>query len=428
MSEQKRQIFRQAALDKISSPDQLDLAVTVIKPYRWVILFATAFVVIGCLVWSLTGTIPTKVNGMGVLVNSGEMISISYPSNGIVKDVFVKRGTRVEKGQIIARIERLDLLEQIQLVTNKITNAENLYKTTSNYSETSTGLTTQMLSKSQKDLYVQLEAVEKNISEFEIKEAQMKSLFDDGLITELQYFETRNTLLNFRKEKQNIESKILDLGVSKVKTSGESKQTLMNLEHQINELRMQLQTLQSDYQVASRIVSDYAGTLLEVSVSSGSFVAGGSTIAIIAADSSDGTTLHTKFYFSANDGKSIKPGMEISICPTTVKQEEFGCIQGIITDVSSFPVSQDYLVNTLQNKSFVTLFLQKTPAPIEVVASLIPNPNNYSGLKWTSSHGPSQKMEPGIFCTGFVITQKQHPIELVVPTLKKKLLGIGDEQ
>lgn len=428
MSEQKRQIFRQAALDKISSPDQLDVAVTVIKPYTWVILFATAFVVIGCLIWSLIGTVPTKVNGIGVLVNSGKMVSICYPANGIVKDVFVKRGARVEKGQIIARIERLDLLEQIQLVTNKLANAQNLYETTSNYSETSTGLTTKMLSKSQKDVYEQIEAVQKNIAEFEIKEAQMKHLFDEGLITELQYFDIRNTLLNFRKEKQDLESKVLDLGVSKVRTTGESKQTLMNLEHQINELKMQLKTMRDEYQIASRIVSDHAGILLEVTVSDGCFVAGGSTIAVVAADASDGTTLHTRFYFSADDGKTIKPGMEISICPSTVKQEEFGCIQGIITDVSSFPVSQDYLLSTLQNKNFVSMFLQKSPVPIEVVASLIPNPNNYSGLKWTSSRGPSQKMEAGIICTGFVITNKQHPIELVIPALKKKLLGIGDEQ
>lgn len=429
MSEQSdiaKRLFREKAFKKISSPEALDQAIRVSKPYVWVVLLGFAIVIAACVVWGFIGSVPTKVNGMGVLVSSGDMVSISYPNNGVVKDVFVSRGERVERGQIIARVERLDMLEQIKITTNKIINLQTLYEQTANYSSKRVGLTSQMIGKAQDDYRKQIENVNEQIHLYNEKEKAYKKLFEEGNIPENQYIEIRNTCLALEKEKQQLETSIRELNVNKVQTTGETDQTLLSLSNQIDEAKLVLATQQSDYQQATRIVSDYAGTIIEINVTSGTFIGAGTVVATMAIDASDGTTLHARFYFPAEEGKLIKRGMSISISPTTVKQEEFGCIQGIITDVSNFPIGQEYLVNTLQNTSYASLILKNTGAPIEVIASLIPNPSNYSGLKWTSSKGPAEKMEPGIFCTSFVITKNQRPYELVIPTIKRKLLGIGE--
>ena len=112
--------------------------------------------------------------------------------------------------------------------------------------------------------------------------------------------------------------------------------------------------------------------------------------------------------------------------PTTIKQEEYGYIEGIVTEVSQLPVSDDYIFSRLQNKSFVHMFAQIAD-PIELRASLVVDPTTVSGYKWSSSKGPAEQMENGMVCTGSVIVKEQHPIELVIPFLKKKVLGVGDK-
>jgi HlyD family secretion protein len=199
----------------------------------------------------------------------------------------------------------------------------------------------------------------------------------------------------------------------------------MTLEHQIAEAKKQLEIEQKNYQNATKIVSPVSGKVYEISVVRGSYVAPGSTVAIVEPYSSDGSTLRAVMYFPIKDGKRIKRGMNIAVIPTTVKQEEFGFIQGIVTSVSDFPVSPQYLQAVMQNPAMAHGFTADSP-PIEVKVSLVPDPTTDTGFRWSSSRGPSDTMSPGTSTTGFVIVRSQRPIDMVVPLIKKKVLGIGE--
>lgn len=63
-----RPIFRQQALDKLNSPDDLNELLTVTSPRSWFLLGALGLVLVSALVWSLVATIQTTVPGRGVLV------------------------------------------------------------------------------------------------------------------------------------------------------------------------------------------------------------------------------------------------------------------------------------------------------------------------------------------------------------------------
>ena len=164
---------------------------------------------------------------------------------------------------------------------------------------------------------------------------------------------------------------------------------------------------------------------MEIPVRRGDYVQQGTTIAVIEAESGE-NAVGALAYFSALDGKKIKPGMKIGLVPTTVKQEEYGFIQGLITDVSEFPVSDNYLMSSLQNVSLANTFHQ-IQNPIEVKVSIIPDPTTYSGYKWSSSKGPAQKIGSGFICSAKVTTDSKRPISLLIPTIKKKLLGVGED-
>ena len=411
--------------EHVSSPEQLDQTITVINHHGWVSLVALGVLLVAAIIWGIFGRIPEKVNGAGLLINSSDLMSVTYSYGGTIKNVFLESGMEVQKGQIIARIEREDLLESIQVANLKLEILQQTYDTSTPLITRQADMTDEMLAKSEKDFQTQIVNVTNQLETAKRKEKTMKELFDDGLITEMEYLETRKEVLSMEMQKQSAEQQLLNAGVNRVKTSSDLKQEKMNLQHQIDEAKKQLEIAQRNYQIATKIVSPVAGKIYEVSVARGSYVAPGSTVAIVEPYLTDGETLRAVMYFPVKDGKRVKRGMNIAVIPTTTKQEEYGFIQGIVTSVSDFPLSPQYLQTVMQNPVLAQSFTAES-SPIEVRISMVPDPTTETGFKWSSSRGPNDTLTPGISTTGFVIVRSQRPIEMIVPLIKKKVLGIGE--
>ncbi|MBQ3011719.1 MAG: hypothetical protein IJD81_11060 [Oscillospiraceae bacterium] len=60
-------LYRKSALERISSPEQLDKALTVSSPMSWLALGAVTVLIVITLVWSIFGTIPVTVTTNGVV-------------------------------------------------------------------------------------------------------------------------------------------------------------------------------------------------------------------------------------------------------------------------------------------------------------------------------------------------------------------------
>ena len=53
--------FRQQALAKLQSPEELDLPVRFARPQGWLVLIVTLAVVIGAAVWAVNGTVSSTL-------------------------------------------------------------------------------------------------------------------------------------------------------------------------------------------------------------------------------------------------------------------------------------------------------------------------------------------------------------------------------
>jgi hypothetical protein len=60
-------LFRKASIDRISSPEQMDAYIKVSNPGVWVILTALCALLISVFVWSMIGSLPTRVSVSGVM-------------------------------------------------------------------------------------------------------------------------------------------------------------------------------------------------------------------------------------------------------------------------------------------------------------------------------------------------------------------------
>lgn len=67
-------IFRQAALDRLCSPDPLGRLPEVTTPKGWLALFGLLAMLAAGVAWSFVARLPTQVSGFGVLVKKGSAI------------------------------------------------------------------------------------------------------------------------------------------------------------------------------------------------------------------------------------------------------------------------------------------------------------------------------------------------------------------
>ena len=105
---QQKPIFRQAALERLSSPEQLDQLMPIIALRGWIALFTVIGLVLLALAWSFFDTIPTQVTGRGILIRGGQLLPVVAPVGGQIEALFVQAGDLVQPGQIIASLQPLD--------------------------------------------------------------------------------------------------------------------------------------------------------------------------------------------------------------------------------------------------------------------------------------------------------------------------------
>lgn len=97
-----QKIFRQAALDKLATPEELDKMIQVTNLRGWIALSGLLLIVVAALVWAILGSIPTVVKTTGVLVRQDGIQEIQTPPDtGVIRNLALKAGDTVKEGQAL---------------------------------------------------------------------------------------------------------------------------------------------------------------------------------------------------------------------------------------------------------------------------------------------------------------------------------------
>lgn len=104
MSYAKSSVFRKVALDRLSSPEQLDLLMQVTSTRSWLAFVASALLVATAVYWAIFGQIPLRYTTTAVLIPTGGIRNIIGVEQGQLYAWHVGPGDIVEEGQIVAEI------------------------------------------------------------------------------------------------------------------------------------------------------------------------------------------------------------------------------------------------------------------------------------------------------------------------------------
>lgn len=421
------EIFRKKSLARLSSPEQLDQAIVIIKTKGWIALAGLFLIILTVIIWSIFGSIPEKASGNGVLVSSGKIYSVNAPAAGIVKEVFISNGNKITNGQVIARIEREDLLNQLLVSQQKLDNLKIQYNTLVEYSVDNNKLSEEKSENTDLSLKNQRKHLLRQKNDYQKTLNDYQKLYREGLITNQQLLTAKNDLDTVQAEIDKIDIQVKELSMSNLEFKNNTQKEITALRQNIEEQEKEVDFQEQNYKKQTKVTSSISGTVYEVSISKGDYVSTGTTLVTVEPDTGNIPRLKAMMYFNATEGKKIKRGMTISISPASVKQEEYGYIRGIVTNVSTFPVTNQYMMSILHHEGLASSFSQNS-IPIEIQADLIPDSSTASGYKWSSSRGPDIKINSGMLCSGTINVSSKHPIAMVIPTIKKKVFGIGDDQ
>ncbi|WP_326595438.1 HlyD family efflux transporter periplasmic adaptor subunit [Streptomyces sp. NBC_01803] len=91
--------FRQKALTKLQSPEELDLPVRFARPQGRLVLAVTAVVLVAAGCWGLTGSVSSKLSAPGVLTHAEGGYLLQSPVAGQVTEVLVEEGDLLSPGE-----------------------------------------------------------------------------------------------------------------------------------------------------------------------------------------------------------------------------------------------------------------------------------------------------------------------------------------
>lgn len=97
-------IFRQQALDKMASPEQLDMLMQVTDPKGWLALLGFGIIILLGILWAVFGTLQTTASSFGMIVPQNGMTGVTAPVSGTVSAVLVPSDQLVRMGQPIMRV------------------------------------------------------------------------------------------------------------------------------------------------------------------------------------------------------------------------------------------------------------------------------------------------------------------------------------
>lgn len=410
-------IFRKVALERLSSPEQLDQLMEVTSPKGWLALIALGSLLLAALTWGVFGSIPTETTGEGILIRQGGVSNVVSAETGQVEEILVSVGDVIEKGQVVARVRQEELLRQIQDTRDKLSDVRSEYQELLRYAGEQGRLRGRELEQQRANLQQSIRAFQREVELARERVAAEQELLKDGLITKQTLVASEQRLNTAQDQLAAARLELNGLELKRLESAQQVDQQVQTREAAIRDLELELRERQARLEETVRVVAPRDGRVLELLVDRGDVVNPGTAILNLEVVSEE---LMAVLFVPASAGKRVQPGMTVRVSPGTVKREEYGSIIGKVVWTAEFPSSQRGMTRLLGNEVLVTRLLEEGP-PLQVNVALQRDPATPTGYRWSSSTGPNVKISSGTLASGSIIVREERPISFLIPGIRERL-------
>lgn len=421
-----RSIFRSVALERLSTPEQLDQVMRVTSPLQWLMMVALLTLVLASLVWSVIATVPVKVAAQGILISPGGVLAVASEHGGRITKLMVRSGDKVTAGQVVAHLEQPDLRQELETARAEFAELTSQKSQIVDFQRRDMNVQLALLAQKRRDTQEALGHVRDRIKWLEERERNEARLLEKQIIDRQRYITTKIDLNTASEALSKSKNDLKQIERDETALTIGKERELLDKEMAIGAAGRKIEALVERLARQSAVLSPYSGDIVEFKVNAGEVVEKGAALfsllpsrdAVVAA--AKGSDLLAVIYVPPNDGKKVRPGMPVQIAPTTVKREEYGFILGKVKTVAEIPSTAEGMMRTLKNLQLVQS-LSGGGAPFEVIVELLRDPTTPTGFRWSSSRGPEADVNTGTLTDAQVTVRDIHLISLAVPALESLL-------
>ena len=410
-------LFRQAALKRLSTPEQLDRALHVTTPKGWIALVALLAMAAAIGVWSVKGEVSTFVKANGILLSRGGTVVDAVSSGmGTLTGVVPAVGDVVRAGAVVAEVTNQETTEIYRSALAQVEDQTRALEDFKAAGAAEDALIEQNAARQRERLERLERSARQSVAAARERLENHRRLFEERVITRVTVDRSQQALdlaerdlFATLRERDRLESAELQRRNERDRRTAQLESLVQAARRQVKEVETRIDT--------QRILAPASGRITEIKASIGAVLGPGQPVVSIRTGEEEG--LGVLIYIPPTDGKRVEAGMEALVTPATVRREEYGALRGRVESVSSFPVSTKGMVAVLQNPDLAKTFSEKGP-PYSGRIALEPDPSTASGFAWTSPRAAGQTLSSGTLASIEVKVEAQAPITLVVPLLKKK--------
>jgi HlyD family secretion protein len=408
-------LFRKKALERASSPEQLDQVIQLVRPHHWLPLYAFGSLMVAGIIWSVTGRIPVTVVGQGVLVYPSTVLDVQSVGAGQLSHVNAKVGDFVEKGDVLATLAQPVLESQLRLQQMKLKELESQSRSARSLQTHRTSIADKVVTQRQQSLKRQILLAQQIIPKLKSRVDQLQWLKKQGGVSSGDLLQVEQEYLQATEKVLDLTSQLQELNIKKPEQIEKDNQTSVSRQNQIQDVKREIAQLHTQLKQNGQIVAQSSGQILELAIAPGQILSTGARVATLESRESSSQLVGLSF-FANGDGKQIQPGMKVEMTPTSVHRERFGGIIGTVSSISPHVTPEG--VAKLTGNPTLNKSLMGDDSKIQISANLQTDPDSPSGFHWSSSQGPQFKISAGSTTSVRITVEERAPITFVFPFLK----------
>lgn len=172
-----------------------------------------------------------------------------------------------------------------------------------------------------------------------------------------------------------------------------------------------LAALYDSYQSASMVYTPVSGRVVDL-VRTGQHVQRGDLLVNVTnGDNRYSDVAEIRAYVSVTVAQSIKKGMEVRVYPQFSSDEDYGYIQGLVSDISSYPITETDISEEL-GRFYSSDNIPRGENIIEIRVTLLAG-SDRSTLSWSGTEGDHLTIDTGTLCAMEIIISEKTPWEFL---------------
>ena len=418
-------LFRKVALERLSTPEQLDQALALSPVANRLALYLTFAVVMAILFASVVVSVPIMAKGVGIVLAAEGVGEVSAQHSGRVQQVRVKPGDTIAVGQPIADLFQPDQENSLRTLRAELADASNQRRRIVEFHARDSQVQTAQRVQRKRELEQRAMSTRQRLKWMEDRQQQDETLVARGFLSRNRLQDTRTEYLQTQDRLAEIDSQLRTLEVEETASAHARQRETLDLDLRIASIEHRIGELSDKLARESVALSQHAGIVAETKVNVGDVVGPGSPLVTLLPN--EGAVARTPAviaYLAAGEAKKVRPSMGARVTPGSIKKEEYGSIVASVTTVSPMPATQEGMQRVLRNRQLVQTLSQNV-APIEILLALQTDERSPSGLRWTS-RGPAQKIDVGTTVEVEVVVKRMRLIVLALPALERWLAVDAD--